>query len=179
MAETEEAPGPEAADAPKKRSKLPMILGLALALAGGGGGFYAAYSGMIPFGDSHGADGPGDAHDEAGGHGEGGAAQSEDLPDIAFVPVEPMVISLGAGADMQHLRFRAQLEVPSAHRRDVETLLPRVVDVLNSYLRALELSDIADAAALVRLRAQMLRRIQIVTGADRVNDLLIMEFVLN
>ena len=57
--------------------------------------------------------------------------------------------------------------------------MPRVIDVLNSYLRALEIGDIADAAALVRLRAQMLRRIQIVTGAGRVNDLLIMEFVLN
>ena len=33
-------------------------------------------------------------------------------------------------------------------------------------------------AALTRLRAQMLRRVQIVTGPDNVNDLLIMEFVL-
>ena len=56
---------------------------------------------------------------------------------------------------------------------------PRVVDVLNSYLRALEPSDLEANSILVRLRAQMLRRIQIVTGAGRVNDLLIMEFVLN
>ncbi len=57
--------------------------------------------------------------------------------------------------------------------------MPRVIDVLNSYLRALETSDLADSTALVRLRAQMLRRVQIVTGGDRVHDLLIMEFVLN
>ena len=31
----------------KKALKLPLILGLVLALAGGGGGFYAVYSGMV------------------------------------------------------------------------------------------------------------------------------------
>jgi len=32
---------------------------------------------------------------------------------------------------------------------------------------------------LLRLRSQMLRRVQVVTGEGRVRDLLIMEFVLN
>ena len=62
---------------------------------------------------------------------------------------------------------------------EVETVLPRVTDVLNSYLRALELDDLRDPLALTRLRAQMLRRIQVVVGKERVRDLLIMEFVLN
>ncbi|MBC7156526.1 MAG: flagellar basal body protein FliL, partial [Rhodobacteraceae bacterium] len=34
-------------------------------------------------------------------------------------------------------------------------------------------------AALVRLRAQMLRRVQVVAGAGRVRDLLVNEFVVN
>ena len=49
----------------------------------------------------------------------------------------------------------------------------------NSYLRALELRDLEDPSALTRLRAQMLRRVQVVAGPERVNDLLVMEFVLN
>ena len=56
---------------------------------------------------------------------------------------------------------------------------PRVMDVLNSYLRAVEVSDLEDPSALISLRAQMLRRIQLVTGEGRVRDLLIMEFVLS
>lgn len=183
MADEEETPTQGSEEAPKKKSKLPMILGLVLALAGGGGGFYATYSGLLLGGDSHAAgDGHGgmaaDDHGDAdGGHDNNG--HGSELPDIAFVPIEPMVVSLGMGNEMKHLRFRAQLEVEPSHQADVEKLLPRVVDVLNSYLRALDLADIADAAALVRLRAQMLRRIQIVTGENRVNDLLIMEFVMN
>ena len=95
-----------------------------------------------------------------------------------FVPVDPMVISLGSSA-ARHLRFQAQLEVGAPHEAEVTKLMPRVVDVLNSYLRALEPEDLEASSALIRLRAQMLRRVQIVTGGDRVRDLLIMEFVLN
>ena len=39
--------------------------------------------------------------------------------------------------------------------------------------------ELEDPAALVRIRAHLLRRIQIVTGEGRVRDLLISEFVLN
>ncbi len=174
MSETDKTPEGSADTNPKKRSKLPLIIGFVMALIGGGGGFYAAYSGLLLSGESHGET----AQDT--GHADSHEGKSVgDMPNVAFVAVDPMVISLGLGAASQHLRFRAQLEVPLEYKADVEMLLPRVVDVLNSYLRALEIADLADAAALVRLRSQMLRRIQIVTGAGRVNDLLIMEFVLN
>lgn len=151
---------------PPKQSKLPLILGLVLALVGGGGGFYATWSGMI-------------LGSESKSHLEDDEAEAKDpFSDIAFVEIDPMVISIGATAERRLLRFRAQLEVPKDYQEDVTKVLPRVVDVLNSYLRALEISDLENQAALTRLRAQMLRRIQIVTGEGRVNDFLIMEFVL-
>ena len=68
--------------------------------------------------------------------------------------------------------------VPS-YEREVVHLMPRVLDVLNGYLRAVETRELQDTSALVRLRAQMLRRVQIVTGEGRVRDLLVTEFVLN
>ncbi|RGP38739.1 flagellar basal body-associated FliL family protein [Pseudotabrizicola alkalilacus] len=152
-------------DAPsKKKSKLPLLIGLAGALLLGGGGFYATYSGMILGADA--AHTPSDAHAGA-------------LPDITFIPVEPITISLGPQSRARHLRFASQLEVGKAHAAEVQLLLPRISDVLNSYLRAVELVQLEDPAALMRLKAQMLRRVQIVTGQDRVRDLLISEFVLN
>lgn len=149
--------------APPKRSRLPLILGLVLALAMGGGGFYATYSGLIMA-----PGGTGAAHDSPG-----------PLPDIAFVPVDPVVISLGPTARNRHLRMTAQLEVGKPHAAEVAMLLPRILDVLNGYLRAIEIAQIEDPAALVRIRAQLLRRVQMVTGEGRVRDLLITEFVLN
>ncbi|MGC1497565.1 MAG: flagellar basal body-associated FliL family protein [Sulfitobacter sp.] len=158
-------PETEIPDAPKKKSKLPMLLGIVLALLGAGGGFYATWSGLIL-----GSESEAHAKEEVPG---------ETMPDVAFVPIEPLVISMRAPSQSRHLRFRAQLEVPSTFQPEVEKLLPRVVDVLNSYLRALDMASLEDASALLRLRAQMLRRVQVVTGPGRVNDLLIMEFVLN
>ncbi|TGD67514.1 flagellar basal body-associated FliL family protein [Tabrizicola sp. WMC-M-20] len=151
-------------DLPKKKGKLPLLIGLAGALALGGGGFYVTYSGLL-LGDP-GAQSP----------ASGGATA---LPDIVFVPVDPIIISLGPQSRSRHLRFASQLEVSAAHVAEVQLLLPRVADVLNSYLRAVELVQLEDPAALMRLKAQMLRRVQIVTGQDRVRDLLISEFVLN
>lgn len=154
----------EPQDVAPRKSKKPLIIGIVLALLMGGGGFYATWSGLILASDEkHVADG----------------AEVGPLPDIAFVPVDPLTITLGAAVDNRHLRFASQLEVSGAHVADVTLLLPRIVDVLNGYLRALDPAQFDDPAALVRIRAQVLRRIQLVTGEGRVRDLLVTEFVLN
>lgn len=149
-------------ETPKKSIKLPLLLGLLLAVLGGGGAFYATFSGMIL---------------APAKMLEGG--RPEKLPDIAFVPIEPVVISLGQRGKSQYLRFSAQLEVDKALQAEATLILPRVQDVLNSYLRAVDVSVLENPEAMVRLRAQMLRRVQMVAGEGRIRDLLITEFVLN
>ncbi|UWR57885.1 flagellar basal body-associated FliL family protein [Phaeobacter inhibens] len=164
-------------DAPAKKSKLPLIIGVVLALAGAGGGFFAVQSGLLPFGQSAAPEGV-DAT-EVAPEGVDNGESAEDIANLAFIEMEPIVITLRKASGLKHLRFRSQLEVDLAHRAEVEKILPRVVDVLNSYLRALELEDLTDPMALPKLRAQMLRRINIAAGQGRVRDLLIMDFVLN
>jgi flagellar FliL protein len=77
------------------------------------------------------------------------------------------------------LRFTSQIEVESKHAEDVTLILPRIIDVLNGYLRAVDAKELQDPVAMVRIRAHLLRRIQMVSGEGRVRDLLITEFVLN
>lgn len=145
--------------APKKRGGL--ILGVVLALLGGAGGFFATNF-LLPKSQAP-AEKP---------------VTAEQLPDLAFVDLEPMIISLRMGGESSHLRFRIQLEVADPYQSDVVHLTPRIVDVVNGYLRALEPSDFEDPMILSKLRSQLLRRIQIVTGEGRVRDVLIMEFIL-
>ncbi len=154
---------PQDAD-PKPKSKLPLLIGLVLAIVLGGGGFFATYKGMIL--------GGGNAPAEA-------AHPEEPLPDIAFVPVDAVMISLGAAAENRRLRMVSQLEVTSAHAAEVTLLMPRVLDVINTYLRAVEVTQLQDPTARTRIRSHLLRRIQLVTGEGRVNDLLITEFIVN
>lgn len=160
MAEAETPPTTTSA----KKSKKPLILGLLLAFLLGGSGFYATYSGLI-FGTAT------EAHTAE--------TSANPLPDIGFVPVDPLIISLGGINDNRHLRFSSQLEVVAAYSEDVSHLLPRISDVMNGYLRAIDVAELEDPTGLVRMRAQLLRRIQIVTGEGRVRDLLVTEFVLN
>jgi flagellar FliL protein len=153
-------------DEPKKASKLPLILGALACIIGLSGGFFATYTGLILSEESS-----VDANNEH--------ADLEILEDIAFVEVPPIIVNLRPGSANKHLSFRVQLEVPELYRKDVEHLLPRIIDVLNGYLSALETEDFANPTIIVRLRSQLLRRVQVVTGLDRVNDLLVMEFLLN
>ena len=147
-----------------KKKKLPLLLLLLGAIMAAGAGYYATSSGLI-------------LADKASGPVP--ESLVEPIGDISFVPVDPLIIGIDRNGEQAHLRFRAQLEVPAAHKAEVELVLPRIVDVLNGYLRAVDVQDLENPAALVRLRSQMLRRVAIVVGEERVNDLLVMEFVIN
>ena len=155
---------------PPASSRLPLIIGLVLAVAGGGGGFLAVRAGLLPIGTGEASSSSESAPD---------VDDAPDFSDLVYVPIEPLVVSYAQDGRSRHLRFRAELEVPDAEAGEVKRLMPRVIDVLNTYLRALRISDLEETAALLRLRAQMLRRVQTVVGHERVNNLLVMEFILD
>lgn len=164
---------------PKKKKGLlvPLLLGVILAALGGGGGFWAVTQGPLA------SETAPDAHaDDAGGHDDGhGASHDPDLgpTNVAFLELETLVISLGAEESNRNLIFAAALEVSPEHLDEVTQLTPRVLDVLNSYLRVIAISELSEPTSLARLRSQMLRRIQVVTGTGRVNDLLVTQFLVN
>ncbi|MEM6386081.1 MAG: flagellar basal body-associated FliL family protein [Pseudomonadota bacterium] len=144
-----------------KKGKSGIIVGLFLALVAGGGGF-AFTSGM--FSSTGAATKPSPAR------------MSESL---SFIPVEPMTVAIGNPRDRRYLRFRAELEVNEDFESDIQAMMPRVVDVLNTYLQSLEMADVEDPSSLLTLRSQMRRRVDLVVGGNRVHDLLVMEFVVN
>lgn len=167
----------QATDAPPRKGKgRVLILGLIAALLLGGGSFYAVYSGMIalPFGAAHGEEA---AHKNPAG--EEGHAKPDPLAPTAFVPIDEIIVTLGPEASARHLLVEVHLEVVPASEADVLAVRPRVMDVLNTFLRAVEERDLESPRAMLRLRAQMLRRVQLVTPEGAVRDLLIQKFVLN
>lgn len=155
----------EPEETPKAKSRKPLVIGLILALILGGGGFFAAWSGTIPF--------PGSS---SGGDGSGAVAQ---MPPVAFVPVNTIIVNLPTADRGRRLKFTAELEVEKKHAAEVEVLMPRIADMLNTYLHAVPIEEFEQPGAMARIRSQILRRAQVVTGGGRVRDLLITEFVLN
>lgn len=142
-----------------------LIAGLVGLAAFGGGGFYATYSGLLalPFGGAGQVEAP---------------APTAPKGDVAFVPLGQLTISLGPTASARYLRLSGTLEVDPQQKEAVAALMPRILDVMNTYLQALDETDVSRPAAMSRMRAHLLRRIRIVTGDDGVNDLLITEFIL-
>jgi flagellar FliL protein len=160
---------------PKKKKGLlvPLLLGVILAAVGGGCGFWAVTQG--PFAP--------EAAPEA--HADDGEEHHDDdyvdmaPTDVSFIELETLVISLGAAESNRNLIFSASLEVRPEYLEEVTRLTPRVLDVLNSYLRVISVSELSEPTSLARLRAQMLRRIQVVTGTGRVRDLLVTQLLVN
>lgn len=168
-------------EVPKKKSR-GLLIGLIGAVLSGGGVFYGVYSGLVPlpFGNEPAA---------AAASGQSGsdvmAAESVGTKSLvepgptAFVPLQEFIVSLGPDARSRHLKMVVSVEVEPEEVDAVTDLTPRIMDVLNTFLRAVDERDFETPRAMMRLRAQMLRRVQLVTPPDTVRDLLIQEFVLN
>ncbi len=165
----------EETEEPKKKKGLlvPLLIGVILAAVGGGGGFWAVTQGPLSGGSDEEA-----SEDVAGEYGEEEDGYGS-VGDVAFLELETLVVSLGAEESGRNLIFTAALEVEPSHLEEVTQLSPRVLDVLNSYLRVISVSELSDPTSLARMRAQMLRRIQVVTGTGRVRDLLVTQFLVN
>ncbi|TVQ55102.1 MAG: flagellar basal body protein FliL [Rhodobacteraceae bacterium] len=160
------------ADAKKEKAAKPrggllgVLIAPVLAVAFGAGGFAAMYFDLLglPVPPSHEVLAP--------------RPPPRDAPRVAFVPLTPILVSLGRGETLQLLQLTAELEIEPEAEHTVRLLTPRIVDVLNTYLRAVDAATVEDPASMLRMRAQMLRRVQVVVGEGMVRDLLVAEFIL-
>lgn len=164
---------------PPKKSK-GMLFGLIGAVVLGGATFYGVFSGLIPI--------PiGDPPPEAAQQSNDSADQPErensktEYADLSssFISMREMIISLGPNSNAKHLKLVISVEVDSEAEQQVTALAPRIRDVLNTFLRAVDEREFEVPRAMTRLRGQMLRRVQLVTPPGAVRDLLIQDFILN
>ncbi|MCL1628877.1 flagellar basal body-associated FliL family protein [Roseibaca sp. V10] len=164
MSQTAENTGSADETPKKKKALLPILVGMLGACLLGGGGFYMVYSGLIL---------------SAGNTAEGSSVAPQNRPAPTYMMIEQLTLSLATPGPSQHLRLSAHIEIAEGRLTDAELFRPRFLSVINTYLRAIDPSDLEDPTALLRLRAQLLRRLQMVAGEDLVNDFLITEFILN
>ena len=162
----------------KGKAKL-LLIACVLALVAGGGGFYAVYSGLLDLPFIGGDEGERDTAMAADG-GEAGDSAGSPHPfePGAFVHLEPLIVTLGSQSQSEHLKITLTIEVGPGREAEVEAVKPRVIDILNGFLRAVDEREFEVPRSMERLRAQMLRRVKLVTPVGAVRDLLIQEFVL-
>ncbi len=159
MAEAALDPSETAPVSSRKRLIFMALMALILAAAG----FAVSYLGVI--------------ESLLGGAGAS-HAEGQVTAAPAFVAIAPMAIVI-PGTPPRQFRMSAQIEVAQGHEDSVTTLMPRVQNVLQGFLRAVEPETLGDRSAWFDLRLQMLYRIRMVLGEDVVRDLLITDFIVN
>jgi flagellar protein FliL len=165
----EAAEGAEAAPAPKKKLSLKTLLMFVVApavvvIALGVGGYVFLFSGG---GDEH-----ADAHGE-GGHGQPAtSAVFYDLPEIlvnlASTGSKPVYLKLGVSLELEGP------ETPHA----IEPVMPRVLDNFQVYLRELRLEDLQGSAGLLRLKEELIRRVNLAVAPIVVKDVLFKDMII-
>ncbi len=160
-----------AADAPsKKAGKMGLIVLAMVVLLAGGGGFVAGSMGLIPI--------PVGKSAETAAKGSGYQPAVQPSASATFHQLPELLIPLGNARSSQYLRANLYLEIDPSAATLLRQTEPRIVDTLNIFLRAVDERDMSSILAMENLRAEMLRRVRLVTGDDAVRAVLIGEFLL-
>lgn len=165
----EGAPGGAAAAAKKKRGRLIAIAVVVVGMLAGAGGVWWYMQG----GAGH-AKPDAQAEAPAAGH-EGGEGAD---PSAAYIEVPPMIVNLrGGGAQAKFIKLRFIIVAADGKTDAVKARLPVILDALQPFLRELRPDDLDGAAAVFRIKEEMLRRSTQALGAGMVRDVLIQDLI--
>lgn len=116
----------------------------------------------------------GDAADEEA------AALAESGPAPVFYDLPEFLVNLDSpGSAAKFLKMRVSLEITDPEvAAQLDVVMPRVLDGFQVFLRELRVEDLQGSAGVVRLKEELLRRINLVVQPSVVNDILFQEIVI-
>ncbi len=115
------------------------------------------------------------------GGGEEKVAEERGPPEeVHFFDLPEMLVNLNTGGNKTtFLKVKVSLEIAGAEVIPrLETLLPRVIDNFQVYLRELRLDDLNGSAGLFRLKQELLMRVNRAVDPIQVTDVLFREMLV-
>ena len=141
-----------------KKLVLFIIIPVFLSLCAGGGGaaYFLGYIG---------------GHDEVAAREEGAAAAAI-REDVVFYHLPEILVNLNTGGrQATYLKISVALELDNTEMLPrIETLLPRVIDKFQVYLRELRREDLNGSAGIFRLKEELLLRVNAALHPAHIND---------
>jgi flagellar FliL protein len=164
--------GPEGADAAPKKGlrkfltkKILMIAVPALLLVLGGGGA-GAYFFLFKSDDTH----------------QAKAEEEVPLtpPKVAFSDMQDILVNIQSNdGTPAYLKLGVSLELENDEQKAaLEPLMPRITDQFQAYLRELRLDDLKGSAGVLRLKEELLRRVNVAAAPYKVRDVLLKEMIV-
>jgi len=101
-------------------------------------------------------------------------------PNVAFYDMPDIVVNIqSADGTPAYLKISVALELAAADEKaGIQALMPRVVDQFQSYLRELRVDDLHGSAGVLRLKEELLRRINVAAAPYPVKDVLLKEMIV-
>jgi len=147
-----------------KNKKVLMIAAPALLLILGGGGAGAYFLMKAP-------DGHAEAHEE-------GVPLTP--PKVAFSDMQDILVNIqSSDGTPAYLKLGVSLELEDEEQKvALEPLMPRITDQFQAYLRELRLDDLKGSAGVLRLKEELLRRVNVAAAPYKVRDVLLKEMII-
>ncbi len=106
--------------------------------------------------------------------------KAEDPTKIVFYDLPDILVNLNSGGKQNnYLKVTIALELKSADDLPVvHAVMPRIIDSFQIYLRELRLEDLNGSAGPVRLKEELLVRLNASMDVSRINDILFKEILV-
>ena len=129
--------------------------------------------------------GPEDAAEGEEGGEEGEECEEGEEGDCAsgravFYDLQELLVNLNTGGrKSSFLKIRISLELASVRdKAKMDTIMPRVIDNFQTYLRELRLDDLKGSAGMYRLREELLVRVNAAAAPAKIKDVLFKEMLV-
>jgi flagellar FliL protein len=101
-------------------------------------------------------------------------------PTVAFYDMPDIVVNIqSADGSPAYLKLSVSLELAQADEKAaLAAVTPRIVDQFQSYLRELRVDDLHGSAGVLRLKEELLRRIDVAAAPYPVKDVLLKEMIV-
>lgn len=150
-----------------KKMTIAAAAGALVLVLGGGAGAYLFLSG---------------GKDDAARHDKIAHAEPAPIvpPKVAFYDMPDVVVNIQSqDGSPAYLKLSVALELQSADEvPGLKALMPRVVDQFQGYLRELRVDDLRGSQSVMRLKEELLRRVNAAAAPYRVHDVLLKEMIV-
>jgi flagellar FliL protein len=101
-------------------------------------------------------------------------------PKVAFSDMQDILVNIQSNdGTPAYLKLGVSLELEDdAQKAALQPLMPRITDQFQAYLRELRLDDLKGSAGVLRLKEELLRRVNVAAAPYKVRDVLLKEMIV-
>jgi flagellar FliL protein len=164
----------------KKKLILFIVLPLLLVIGAGAGAYFSGLLDGLLHKNASEAAAPEAEKKPKAEKKEAGPEQPTEVQAAVFYDLPEILVNLNSpGRKQNFLKIRVSLELESAlDVGKIEAVMPRIIDNFQVYLRELRVDDLQGSAGMLRLREELMARVNNAVKPAKVNDVLFKEMLV-